>query len=81
MKECRIHFISGWYYQGLESVVTSFNDALIKSQKEKKNFSKSLITGLSLGIGVLLILLILAILLLRRQKKIRAKGCSVRCRL
>lgn len=76
MEDCNVHFLSGWYYQGLESVVTSFSDMFLKLQKEKKSFNKSLITGLSLGIGVLLILLILAVLLLCRQSKRRKQGCS-----
>lgn len=76
MKDCSIHFSSGWYYQGLESVVNSFHDGLRRLQKEKKGLDMSLITGLSLGIGVLLILLIISIIVLRRQNKRRKAGCS-----
>ena len=76
LTDCNIHFLSGCYYQGLESVVSSFNDVLVKLQKQKKSLSKSLIVGISLGIGVLLILLLLAVILLRRQSNRRKQGCK-----
>jgi len=75
MNDCRIHFLSQCYYQGLESVVSSLNDVLVRLQKQKKSLNKSLVVGVSLGIGVLLILLLVSVVLLRRQSH-RRKGCS-----
>ncbi|XP_035209349.1 uncharacterized protein LOC118183844 isoform X2 [Stegodyphus dumicola] len=76
LKECRIHFDSGWFYQGLESVVNSFNDVIVQIQKEQKQSYRGLMVGIALGFGVLLVLAVVAFVILHYQSRISKQRCS-----
>ncbi|KAF8788447.1 uncharacterized protein LOC129957342 [Argiope bruennichi] len=77
VSECRAHFESGWYYQGLESIANSFNDVLVQLQRQAKPVFKNLVLGIGLGFGVLLVLALTALLFVYRQNKRRRKSyCS-----
>ncbi|XP_054711763.1 uncharacterized protein LOC129221322 [Uloborus diversus] len=76
LRDCRIHFESGWYYQGLESMVNSFNDILIQLQKERNGAGKGLIVGIALGTGMFLVLTVTAVVLLCRQSQRRKEYCD-----
>lgn len=77
LHDCQPHFETGWYYQGLESMANSFNDVLVKLQRQNVPTFKNLIFGIALGFGVLLILAITAFVIMHRQSKKRKKSyCS-----
>ncbi|GBN78937.1 hypothetical protein AVEN_272739-1 [Araneus ventricosus] len=77
VSECRAHFESGWYYQGLESIANSFNDVLVRLQRQSKPVFKNLVLGIGLGFGVLLVLALAALLIVHRQNRRRKKSyCS-----
>lgn len=65
--DCKIHFENGYFYQGLESMVNSFNDVLRRLQKPDKSSTRGLIIGAALGTGVFLILIFSAIMILRNH--------------
>ncbi|GFS93219.1 uncharacterized protein NPIL_52571 [Nephila pilipes] len=77
LHDCLPHFETGWYYQGLESIANSFNDVLVKLQRQTVPTFKNLIFGIAMGFGVLLILAITAFIIMHRQSQKRKKSyCS-----
>ncbi|CAL1294851.1 unnamed protein product [Larinioides sclopetarius] len=77
VSECRGHFEYGWYYQGLESIANSFNDVLVRLQRNDKPVFKNLVLGIGLGFGVLFVLALTALLIVHRQNRKRKKSyCS-----
>ncbi|GIY60868.1 uncharacterized protein CDAR_430991 [Caerostris darwini] len=77
MSDCRVHFESGWFYQGLESIANSLNDELVGLQRRGRPVFKNLVLGMGLGFGVLLILALAALFIVHRQNRTRKKSyCS-----
>lgn len=76
MHQCRVHFYSGWYYQGLESIVNSFNDVIVRLQRQYTTTYKNLIVGVALGFATLFLLAVAAIIIVHRQGQRKKKNCS-----
>ncbi|XP_042908135.1 uncharacterized protein [Parasteatoda tepidariorum] len=76
LQDCQVHFNSGYFYQGLESIVNSFNDIIIREQKKSSDSYRELLIGLLIGFAVLLVITSCAFAFHFRQVKRRKKSCS-----